>query len=63
MQNHLAEFADGLRNAPNDPSAERIVRLTIEEVAKNCPMPILMHIGQCVIDCRRDELRQEAELN
>jgi hypothetical protein len=63
MQNNLREFAAHLRNAPTDKEAERIVRIMVQRVAKTCPIHILVQIGQCLIDCRKAELRGEAEQN
>jgi hypothetical protein len=63
MRNRLAEFADQLRRAPSDKKAEKVVRFMIEEVAKDCPMHVLIQLGQCLIDCRKSELRDEAERN
>jgi len=63
MRNRLKEFAEQLLKAPTDERAERIVRLMIEELAKDCPMHVLVCIGQSIIDCRQEELRDEAERN
>jgi hypothetical protein len=63
MRNRLKEFAEHLRKAHADQRSERIVRAVIEEIAKDCPMSVLVQIGQSIIDCRKDELRSEAERN
>ena len=63
MPNRLKEFAEHLRKAPTDNKSERIVRIMIEEVAKDCPMHILVQLGQSIVDCRKAEVRDEAERN
>ncbi len=62
MLDRLKEFAEALRNAPTDKRAEKIVRYMVEEVAKDCPKHVLVQLGQCLIDCRKDELRSEADV-
>jgi hypothetical protein len=59
----LAEFANYLSAAPADEKAEWVVRTMLGKVAQNCPMGVLLQLGQCLIDCRRSELRGEAEQN
>jgi hypothetical protein len=63
QRNHLNEFAENLRQAPSDKIAERIVRCMVEEVGKDCPVYLLVQLGQCIIDCRKSELRDEAARN
>jgi hypothetical protein len=63
MPDRLNDFAKALRDAPTDARAEKIVRYTVEEIAKDCPMRILVAIGQCIVDCRKSELQDEAERN
>ncbi len=63
MTDHLDEFVKYLHDAATDGWAERIVRLSIEHAARNCPVDVLVQIGQCVVECRRDELREDAERN
>lgn len=60
---NLAEFADYVRSVPTSRQAEKIVRLMVEKVAKNCPIEVLVRIGQCILECRQSELRSEAEQN
>jgi hypothetical protein len=62
-RNNLREFAQYVRSAPTDKGAERIVRTMLERVAKSCPMEVLVQLAQCLIDCRKFELRNEAEQN
>lgn len=63
MRNHVHEFAEHVRQAPASHPSERIVRLMLEDVAKDCPMHVLVQLGQCLVDCRKSELREEAERN
>jgi hypothetical protein len=63
MRDHLLEFSESVRLAPTDRLAERIVRLMLEDVAKDCPMHVLVHLGQSLVECRKNELREEAERN
>lgn len=63
MQCRLADFQKAVRNAPTSKQAEKIVRYMLEEVAKDCPMHVLVQLGQCLADCRKTELRDEAERN
>ena len=60
---YLDEFKQYLNNAKTNVKAEKIVRLMIEEVAKNCPIDVLIRLGECIIDCRKIELRNELERN
>ncbi len=61
MTHHLSEFAKYVRDAATDKQAERVVRLMIEKVAKNCPLDVLVQIGQCIVECRKDELRNNGQ--
>jgi hypothetical protein len=63
MRNNLDTFTQAVLNAPHLPEAEEHVRTKLEKFAKSCPMHVLVQLGQCVIDCRKEELRQEAERN
>lgn len=63
MADRLSEFAEHVRTAPDDKQAEKVVRCMVEEVAKNCPIHLLVQIGQCIVECRKAELRNEAEMN
>lgn len=63
VRDNLATFTECVRNAPISKKAEAFVRLMLERFAKNCPMHVLVQLGQCVIDCREAELRSEAEQN
>jgi hypothetical protein len=63
MRNRLKEFAEHLRKAHENQRSERIVRAIIQEIAIDCPMHVLVHIGQSIIDCRKSELRDDAEQN
>jgi hypothetical protein len=60
---NLNEFAKLVRNASADKHAEKIVRLMIAKVAGNCPLPLLMQLGQQVVEYRQSEIRNEAEQN
>ena len=61
--NRLQEFREQVKNAPTDKKSEKVVRYMLEEVAKDCPMHVLVQLGQRLIDCRKSELREEAERN
>lgn len=63
MNGRLGDFLANLRDAPTDKQAEKIVRYMLEEVAKDCPMPLLVQLGQCIADYRKSEIRDEAERN
>lgn len=63
MNTNLDTFTQCVRNAPTSPKAEEFVRMMLVKFAKNCPMHVLVQLGQCVIDCRKAELRSEAEQN
>jgi hypothetical protein len=63
MRDRVSEFAEFVKNAPTDQRAENIVRGMLEDVAKDCPMHVLVHLGQSLIECRRNELREQAGLN
>jgi hypothetical protein len=63
MRDRLREFAESVRLAPTDKLSERIVRLMLEDVAKDCPMHVLVHLGQSLVECRKNELREEAGRN
>jgi hypothetical protein len=52
-----------IEDAPREPASEKYVRGVLGRVAKNCPVEILVRIGQFVADIRRSELRDEAEQN
>ena len=60
---NLRSFTEFVRNAPTDSNAERIVRLMVEKAGKNCPMPLLVHLGQCIADYRKSEMLDEAQQN
>ena len=63
MRGHLDEFIRNVQKATTSKKDELIVRHVVEEVAKDCPIGILVQIGQCIIDCRKSELHDEAERN
>jgi hypothetical protein len=63
MRDYLRNFAENLRNAPTDKKAEKLVRYMVEEVVKDCPIHVLVQLGQCLIDCRKNELHSDAERN
>ncbi len=63
MRNNLDTFTECVRHAASVPAAEEHVRLMLGKFSKSCPMHVLVRLGQCVIDCRKEELRQEAEQN
>ncbi len=54
-----ADLANQLAHVTTDEKAERIVRCFLEELAKDCPKPLLVKIGQCVLDYRNEELGHE----
>lgn len=62
-RNHVHEFQQTVNNAAHDKRSEKMVRIMLEEVAKDCPMHVLVQLGQSLIDIRRAELRAEAEQN
>lgn len=63
MRDRVREFEQSVEKAPTDEGAERIVRIMLEEVAKDCPMHVLVHLGQSLVECRRREQREEATKN
>ena len=63
MRDRVSEFAEHVRKAATNKQSEKIVRYMIEDVAKDCPMHVLKQLGQCLVDCRRSEVRTEAEQN
>lgn len=63
MRDRVREFAESINLAPTDKQAERIVRIMLEEVARDCPMHVLVHLGRSLVECRKSELRDEAERN
>jgi hypothetical protein len=63
MRDRLAEFSRQVSFARFDKESERIVRCILEEVAKDCPLPLILELAGVVIDYRKRELRIEAEQN
>ena len=63
MRDRLQKFAESVKLAPTDKRSERIVRCMLEEVAKDCPMEVLIHLGKALIEYRKSELRIERERN
>ncbi|MBX9625617.1 MAG: hypothetical protein K2X82_17560 [Gemmataceae bacterium] len=61
--NKLREFARFVREAADDPGAELAVRAVMGEVVASCPTRVLVQLAECVIQCRRTELRGEADRN
>jgi len=56
---NFAKFKGWVRDAATDPAAEKRLRVMVEECAKDCPIDILVQLGQCIIDIRRSEIRGE----
>ncbi len=63
MRDNLDTFTECVHHAPTCKEAEEFVRMMLERFARRCPMHVLVQLGQCLIDCRRSELREEAEQN
>ena len=63
LSNNLGRFAEFVRNAPTDERAEQFVRAMLARVAASCPMDVLVQLAQCLIECRKGELQDEAGLN
>ena len=63
MGNCIAGLQEKVASAPTDKKAEAFLRDLIADVAKDCPIHALVHIGQCLVDIRKSELRDEAERN
>ena len=63
MRDNLDTFTECVRHAASVPAAEEHVRLMLGKFARSCPMHVLVQLGQSVIDCRKSELRDEAEQN
>jgi hypothetical protein len=63
MTDRLRDFTEHVRRAPSEKFSERVVRHMLEEMAKDCPMAVLVRLGECLIDSRKIELREEAEQN
>lgn len=60
---NLDTFTECVHNAATSAKAEEHIRLMLARFAKSCPMHVLVQLGQCLIDCRKSELRQEVERN
>jgi hypothetical protein len=61
---NVKNFAKDIENAPTDKVAEMRLRSMIEDCGKEeCPMPLLVLLGRCILDYRRSELRDQAERN
>jgi pheromone shutdown protein TraB len=63
MQKNLREFSEHVRKALVDERSERIVRVMLEKTAQSGPLHVVAQLGQCLVDCRKSELRSEAEQN
>ena len=63
MPDYTPFFAATLEQAPTYKGAETLLRAFIEELAKDCPMHVLLAMGRAVLDVRKEELRKEAEAN
>jgi hypothetical protein len=63
MSENLRAFAKSVEMAPVDEHSEDVVRFMLRGVAEDCPMHVLVQLGQCLVDIRRSELRSEAEKN
>lgn len=57
--NNLPKFQEQLRLARTNPRAERIVRIMLEEVAKDCPLAVLLRLGETLVECRKEEIIRE----
>lgn len=60
---NLRLFADKVRSIATDPEAESFVRGMLSRIAKSCPLEVLARLGECLVECRRDEIRDESQLN
>jgi hypothetical protein len=60
---NLTAFAAHVHAAPADEKSEWVVRAMLEGTAQNCPMDVLVRLGECLVECRKSELRGEAESN
>jgi hypothetical protein len=62
-QDCLGQFIESMKLASTDRRHEKAVRFMVEGMAKDCPIPLLIELGQCLVDYRKQELREEASLN
>ena len=60
---NLRKFVDFVQNAPTDEKAERFVRDFLSDYMWSCPIPLLVQLSQCAVDYRKEEMRNEAQLN
>ncbi len=60
---NLDMFAECVKNAPTVKKAEEHVRMMLERFARNAPAHVIVRLGECIIDIRKSELREEAERN
>lgn len=63
MPDNLQTFTECVRNVATSKKAEQFVRMMLERFARTCPVHVLAQLGQCIIDCRKSDLRSEAEQN
>ncbi len=60
---HLNDFRKQLELAPTNCWSEKLVRNFITEVVKDCPMDVLIKMGEALADYRQAEIQKEAESN
>lgn len=60
---NLLAFRTLLGKVREDKDAEGFVRTMVSKVATNCPLDLLEHLANCVVDQRRAELQRDAERN
>ncbi len=55
MAKHAKEFAGHVYLCRTIKQSERVVRIMLEEVAKDCPLTILEKLGWCLVTAIREE--------
>lgn len=63
MIDKTVEFARNLRDAATDKKSERIVRGMVKSVVEDCPIDLAVQLGQCILDYRKGEIRDEVGRN
>jgi hypothetical protein len=63
VRERIAEFKESVRLAPTDVKSERIVRIMLEECAKDCKTDMLVALGETIIEFWRKEIRDQGLRN
>ncbi len=62
-EQNLTLFQAIVQRVGIDKSAERSVRAILKGCAESCPIDVLVHLGDALVDARRREIHNDAELN